>query len=101
MALKKKVESIFEQIRKIDENGQEYWNARDFAKALDYSDYRNFLSVVNKAKESCKNSSQVLVEHFVEVNEMVLLGSGAERQIDSIKLSRYACYLNWKSQKIG
>jgi len=93
MVLKKRVESIFEQIRRIDENGQEYWSARDFAKALDYSDYRNFLSVVNRAKESCKNSHQMPVDHFVDVNEMVLLGSGAERQVDSIKLSRYACYL--------
>ena len=91
--LTKKVESVFEQIRQIDENGQEYWNARDFAKVLDYSDYRNFISVVNKAKESCKNSSQSVLNHFVDVNEMVLLGSGAERQVDSIKLSRYACYL--------
>ena len=92
-ALTKKVESVFEQIRQIDENGQEYWNARDFAKVLDYSDYRNFISVVNRAKESCKNSSQSVLDHFVDVNEMVLLGSGAERQVDSIKLSRYACYL--------
>ena len=91
--LTKKVESIFEQIRRIDENGQEYWRERDFAKALDYADYRNFLSGVNKAKEACKNSSQVVVDHFVDVNEMVLLGSSAERQVDSIKLSRYACYL--------
>jgi len=93
MTLKKRVESIFEQIRKIDENGQEYWSARDFAKVLEYTDYRNFLSVVNKAKEACKNSSQVVVDHFVDVNEMINLGKGAERQVDSIKLSRYACYL--------
>jgi len=95
MALKKRMEmeSIFEQIRRIDENGREYWSARDLAKVLEYADYRNFLSVVNKAKEACKNSLQVPVDHFVDVNEMVLLGSGAERQVDSIKLSRYACYL--------
>jgi len=93
MKLRKRVESIFEQIRRIDENGQEYWSARDLAKVLEYTDYRNFLSVVNKAKEACKNSLQVVVDHFVDVNEMVLLGSGAERQVDSIKLSRYACYL--------
>ena len=87
------MESIFEQIRRIDENGQEYWSARDFAKVLEYADYRNFLSVVNKAKEACKNSSQIAEDHFVDVNEMINLGKGAERQIDSIKLSRYACYL--------
>ena len=93
MTLRKRVESIFEQIRKIDENGREYWSARDFAKVLEYADYRNFLSVVNKAKEACKNSSQVVVDHFVDINEMINTGKGAERQIDSIKLSRYACYL--------
>ena len=93
MALKKRVESIFEQIRRIDENGQEYWSARDFAKALDYADYRNFLSVVNKAKEACKNSSQSISNHFVDVNDMINVGKGAERQVDNIKLSRYACYL--------
>ena len=91
--LTKKVESIFEQIRRMDENGQEYWSARDFAKVLDYADYRNFLSVVNKAKESCKNSSQVAVDHFVDVNDMITIAKGAERQVDNIKLSRYACYL--------
>jgi len=93
MALKKRVESIFEQIRRVDENGREYWSARDFAKVLEYADYRNFISVVNKAKEACKNSSQVPEDHFVDVNEMIILGKGAERQVDSIKLSRYACYL--------
>ena len=93
MKLRKRLESIFEQIRRIDENGQEYWSARDLAKVLEYTDYRNFLSVVNKAKEACKNSLQVAVDHFVDVNEMINLGKGAERQVDSIKLSRYACYL--------
>jgi len=91
--ISKQVTTIFEQIRRIDENGNEYWSARDFSKALEYIDYRNFTSVISKAKESCKNSNQLVTDHFVDVNEMVLLGSGAERQVDSVKLSRYACYL--------
>jgi len=91
--ISKQVTSIFEQIRRIDENGNEYWSARDFSKALEYIDYRNFTSVINKAKEACKNSNQHVADHFVDVNEMVLLGSSAERQVDSVKLSRYACYL--------
>jgi len=91
--ISKQVTTIFEQIRRIDENGNEYWSARDFSKVLEYIDYRNFTSVINKAKEACKNSNQIISDHFVDVNEMVLLGSGAERQVDSVKLSRYACYL--------
>jgi DNA-damage-inducible protein D len=91
--IQKAVTSIFEQIKRIDDNGNEYWSARNFAKALEYTDYRNFLNVVNKAKEACKNSAHNPLDHFVEINEMVQLGSGAERQVDNIKLSRYACYL--------
>lgn len=91
--LTKTVSSIFEQIRQIDENGQEYWSAREFSKTLEYIEYRNFIPAVNRAKEACTNSGQRVEDHFVDMNEMVQLGSGAERQVDSIKLSRYACYL--------
>jgi len=87
------VTSVFEQIRKIDENGKEYWSARDFAKVLEYVEYRNFIPVMNRAKESCQNSGQAIADHFVDINEMVRIGSDAERQVDSLKLSRYACYL--------
>lgn len=85
--------SIFEQIKRIDENGVEYWSARDLSKALDYADYRNFMKVISKAKEQCENSGQSMQYHFVELNDMVQIGSGAKRELDSIKLSRYACYL--------
>jgi DNA-damage-inducible protein D len=84
--ISKQVTTIFEQIRRIDENGNEYWSARDFSKVLEYSDYRNFISVINRAKEACKNSNQPIADHFVDVNEMVSLGSSAERQVDSMKL---------------
>ena len=85
--------SIFEQIKKIDENGIEYWSARDMSKALEYADYRNFEKVIEKAKEACKNSHQEVENHFGETNEMVEIGSGAKRELNSVKLSRYACYL--------
>jgi DNA-damage-inducible protein D len=91
--LTKKVSSVFEQVKRIDENGNEFWSARELSKVLEYVDYRNFLAVVEKAKEACKNASQRLLDHFVEINEMIFLGKGAERQVDSVKLSRYACYL--------
>lgn len=83
----------FESIKKINKYGQEYWPSRDLAKVLEYSDYRNFLSVIEKAKEACKNSRQKVLDHFVDVNEMVEIGSGAERELDAVHLSRYACYL--------
>ena len=71
----------------------EYWMARDLQKLLDYTDWRNFLLVVEKAKTACFNSRQSIADHFVDVNKMVKLGSGSERQVDDIMLTRYACYL--------
>lgn len=85
--------SVFELIRQTDENGNEFWAARQLAKALEYTDFRNFLSVIEKAKEACRNSGQPVENHLVEFNEMVSIGSGAEREMNSYKLSRYACYL--------
>ncbi len=91
--LDKPTKLTFESIKQINEHGQEYWSSRELAKVLGYSDYRNFLSVVAKAKEACKNSGHKVSDHFVDINEMVQLGSGAKREIDSFALSRYACYL--------
>lgn len=91
--LTKETVSIFESIRRIDENGVEYWSSRDLAKALLYSDYRNFLQVINKAKEACVNSGNDVEDHFGDVTEMVAIGSGTVRPIETIKLTRYACYL--------
>lgn len=85
--------TLFEQIREVDENGNEFWGARKLAKALEYTDFRNFLTVIGKAKEACKNSGQLIENHLVEANELVSIGSGAEREMTSYKLSRYACYL--------
>jgi len=85
--------NIFEKIKKINEYQNEYWSARDLARVLDYSDYRNFSLVIEKSKEACKNSGQVIHNHFVDANDMVKIGSGAERSLDTVNLSRYACYL--------
>lgn len=85
--------NLFEEIKQTDENGNEFWTARTLAKALDYTDFRNFLSVIEKAREACLNSGQHIENHLVEFNEMVPIGSGAERAMPSYKLSRYACYL--------
>lgn len=83
----------FESAAHIDEGGVEYWNARDLQKLLGYSDWRNFVAVIAKAKEACVNSGQETANHFVDVNEMVELGSGAERGIENTRLTRYASYL--------
>ncbi len=75
------------------QNGVEYWMARDMQKLLDYTEWRNFLLVVDKAKIACMKSGQNISDHFVDVNKMVKLGSGSERQIEDIMLTRYACYI--------
>lgn len=85
--------SIFEQIKQIDENQNEYWSARALAKVLEYSEYRHFLSVIERAKEACKNSGQKLKDHFEDILEMIEIGKTAKRKVESLKLSRYACYL--------
>jgi len=91
--LSKNTQTVFEQIRRIDENGNEYWSARELSKVLEYSEYRHFLPVVEKAKKSCKVSGNRTSNHFEDMLDMINLGKGAVRQVDSVKLSRYACYL--------
>ncbi|MEN6634796.1 MAG: DNA damage-inducible protein D [Clostridiaceae bacterium] len=91
--LKRYSDQTFEEIKHIGENGEEYWFARNLQTVLDYTEWRNFENVIEKAKEACKNSKNVVANHFVDVNKMVTLGSGADREIDDLKLSRYACYL--------
>jgi len=85
--------SVFEQIRHVDENGIEYWSAREMAKVLDYSEYRHFLPVIEKAKEACINSNNSPLDHFEDILEMIEIGKGGRREVESVKLSRYACYL--------
>lgn len=86
-------EQTFEQYKHVNEFGEDFWYARDLQHVLDYEQWRNFLKVIEKAQEACKNSDQLVSDHFAEVSKMVELGSGAMRSIDDYELSRYACYL--------
>lgn len=83
----------FEGIRHVDEFGNEYWLARDLLPVLEYTEWRNFQRVVDKARQACQHSGQNPDNHFVEINKMVGLGSGAKRPVQDYQLSRYACYL--------
>ena len=86
-------ESLFESIRHVNEYGEEFWYARELQVALEYKEWRNFKKVLDKATISCNNSENNSSDHFVEVNKMVNIGSGAEREIYDYQLPRYACYL--------
>lgn len=85
--------STFERIKRVNEHGGEFWSARELARVLEYTDFRNFVTVINKAREACANSGRALGDHFVDTTEMVSIGSGALRPIEDWALSRYACYL--------
>ena len=80
-------------IQTIPDESVEYWFARDLQKVLGYSQWRNFQEVIAKAKESCKNAGIAIEDHFADVSKKVEIGSGAERSIEDVMLTRYACYL--------
>lgn len=83
--------TIFEQIKRLDENKNEYWTARDLAKVLEYSEYRHFKPVIIRAKEACNNSGFKVSDHFEDILEMIDLPKGAERKIENVKHSRCVC----------
>lgn len=91
------ISNIFEQIKKINEYGQESWSARDLMLPLGYVRWENFAEAILKAEESCRNSKQSTIDHFRDVAKMIKIGTGtkkeAERKISDYELSRYACYL--------
>lgn len=83
----------FEAHAQQAENGVEYWLARDIQHLLGYAEWRNFTAVITKAKTACEVSDRAIADHFVDVTKMVDLGSGSQREVDDIMLTRYACYL--------
>jgi DNA-damage-inducible protein D len=85
--------ATFEGIHQQDGAGNEYWSARKLAKVLDYSEYRHFQPVIERARDACQGSGYALADHFEDVLEMVDIGSGAKRELPDVRLSRYACYL--------
>lgn len=85
-------EATFEDIKHVDEDGNEFWYARELQKVLEYKEWRNFSKVIEKAKEACKKAGNVENSHFVDVNKMVK-GGVADIPVKDIMLSRYACYL--------
>jgi len=83
----------FEKIKHVDENGCEYWYARELSKVLEYRDWRNFVKVLNKAKDACRNFGFNVDKQLVEINKLSKRNNGAIANIQDYKLSRYMCYL--------
>ena len=91
--LEKYTEKNFEDIKHIDEYGNEYWYARELQVALDYKKWQKFENVIENAKIACENSDNAVSDHFTQVGKMINTGKTAKRKVVDFKLSRYACYL--------
>ena len=83
----------FEEIKKIREDGTEYWNARELSEVLQYKKWENFSKVIDRAKLACDNSGLSIQDHFPDLRKMVEIGSNTVRELLDYELSRYACYL--------
>ncbi len=86
-------EKVFEKIKHINQDGQEFWYARELQTVLEYAQWRNFETVIEKAKIACENSSNEIVDHFADVSKTIQMPKTATKEINDIMLSRYACYL--------
>ncbi len=84
---------LFDNIKHIDEDDNEYWSARELQKVLEYTEYRKFLPVIKKAIDACIKSNQKITDHFVHMSGMINIAKSAKRKVNDYKLSRYACYL--------
>lgn len=92
MDIEKYNQKTFEDIKHIDNNGVEYWLARELKEVLDYKEWRNFLKVIDKARTSVETSDINILDHFVDANKIVKAGA-TSKNIEDIMLTRYACYL--------
>ena len=91
--IKEYTEKMFEDIKHIDENGNEYWSARELQKILEYKEWRKFEGVINKAKNACENSNINVLEQFVSTDKLSKRANNTTVKISDYKLTRYACYL--------
>jgi DNA-damage-inducible protein D len=85
--------ATFDGMRHADEEGNEFWLARELAPLLEYAQWRNFMQVIDKAKTACQQAGNPVADHFADISKMVDIGSGAQRKVEDVRLSRYACYL--------
>ena len=88
-----RLHASFEELVQQDDQGGEFWLARDLQELLGYLQWRNFEVALQKAKEACEKAGQGVADHFAGVSKMVTLGSGANREVEDYMLTRYACYL--------
>jgi DNA-damage-inducible protein D len=86
-------ENLFEKIKKINSEGKEFWSARELYSLLGYSKWENFFTAIDRAKESCKNSGQIIKDHFPDARKSINSGKNTNRDFEDFHLSRYACYL--------
>ena len=91
--LKEYTEKMFEDIKHIDEEGKEYWLARELQIAFDYKKWQKFINVIENAKIACEQSNFIIEDHITQVGKMINVGKGGKRKVEDYKLSRYACYL--------